>query len=71
LLSKAARHYALPSERFQALYERIKTQTFGHLAGGVDRESRDFMTVYYGAKHIDSGQLASATISPGDGGHDE
>jgi hypothetical protein len=70
-LLKAARHYAIPSERFRTLYERIKTQRFGHLAGGVDRENRDFMTVYYGVRHIDSSQLTSATIVSGGDGNDE
>ena len=46
------------------------TERFGHLAGGVDREDNDFMTVYYGVKHVHSGQLGSATIVPADGPRD-
>jgi hypothetical protein len=65
-LMKAAQHYAIPSDRFNSLYERIKTERFGHVAGGVDREDRDFMTVYYGVKHIDSSQLRSAAVVPGE-----
>jgi hypothetical protein len=64
-LLRAVRHYAIPSGRFQPVYERVKTERFGHLAGGVDREDRDFMTVYYGARQIDSDQLRSAVIVRG------
>ena len=66
-LLKAARHYAIPPDRFDALYERIKSERLGHVAGGVDREDRDFMTVYYGVKHIESSRLRSATVDPGGG----
>jgi hypothetical protein len=69
LLLKAVQDYAIPSGRFQPVYERIKTERFGHLAGGVDRENRDYMTVYYGVKHIDSGQFGSAAIVPADRPH--
>ena len=61
-LSKAMEHYAFAPERTRVLYDRIKTDRFGHLAGGVDRENRDFMTVYYGVLQVDSSQLASAQI---------
>lgn len=69
-LSSVLRHYAIPSDRFESLYQRIKTERFGHLAGGVDRENKDFMTVYYGVKQIRSGQLGSVTIGAGDRPHD-
>jgi len=69
-LSRARRHYAIPSDRFETLYQRIKTDRFGHLAGGVDRENKDFMTIYYGVKDIHSSQLASARIVAGDRPHD-
>lgn len=61
-LFSAARNYALPAESFQTLYERIKTERLGHLAGGVDRTNKDFMTVYYGVKQVHSSQFGSATI---------
>ena len=51
-LLKTMQHYSIPFERFRPMYERIKTKRFGHLAGGVDREGRDFLTVYFGVKHI-------------------
>ena len=58
----AIRNYAIPAAKFQALYERIQTERLGHLAGGVDRKNRDFMTVYYGVKQVQSSQFGSAAI---------
>jgi hypothetical protein len=65
-LLRALQHYDIPSDGFESLYQRIKTDRFGHLAGGIDRENQDFMTVYYGVRHIHSGQLGSATMVPKD-----
>jgi hypothetical protein len=65
-LLRALRHYAIPFNRFELLYQRIKSERFGHLAGGVDRENEDFMTVYYGVKDIHSSQLGSARMVPED-----
>lgn len=50
LLLKMCRHYAIPLEEFHYRYDPVKTQIFGHLSGGVDREGRDFLTVYFGEK---------------------
>jgi len=47
LLSKMSRHYSISSEEFDPLYDQIGTRLFGHLAGGIDREGKDFLTVYY------------------------
>ena len=47
ILSKACHHYSIPSEEFDSLYDQISTRLFGHLAGGIDREGKDFLTVYY------------------------
>jgi hypothetical protein len=43
------RHYSILEEQFHNLYEPMKTQIFGHLAGGIDREGRDFLSIYFGA----------------------
>ncbi|MBN1105405.1 MAG: DUF3467 domain-containing protein [Deltaproteobacteria bacterium] len=51
-LLKMFRHYSIPAERFQALYVPVKTKIFGHISGGMDREGRDFLTVYYGVEGI-------------------
>ena len=42
------RHYSIPEKQFLNLYEPAKTHILGHLAGGIDREGRDFFTIYYG-----------------------
>lgn len=52
-LSQMGRHYAIPSEEFSALYEGVQDKTFGHIAGGIDREGKDFVTVYYGLEYKD------------------
>lgn len=65
-LLRALKHYTIPFGSFDSLYQRIKGEKFGHLAGGIDRENKDFMTVYYGVKTIHSDQLKSATIARGD-----
>lgn len=65
-LLSALRHYGVISESFEAVYQRIKAERFGHLAAGVDREGKEFMTIYYGAKQVHGSQLASATIVAAD-----
>jgi hypothetical protein len=42
------RHYAISEERFHSLYERLKEHILGHIAGGIDREGKDFFTLYFG-----------------------
>jgi len=46
-------HYSIPSEEFHMLYDRVKNKTFGHLSGGIGRDGKDFLTVYYGVEGID------------------
>ncbi len=50
LFSKMCQHYSISSDEFHALYDQVKTKRFGHLSGGIDREGKDFLTVYYGVK---------------------
>jgi hypothetical protein len=52
-LSRMGRHYAIPPEEFQELCDGVQDKTFGHIAGGIDREGRDFVTVYYGVEYKD------------------
>jgi hypothetical protein len=47
-LSQMFQHYSIPSEEFHGLYEQVKGKVFGHLTGGIDREGRDFFSVYFG-----------------------
>jgi hypothetical protein len=42
------RHYEIPDEQFHDLYEPVRTRTLGHIAGGLDRKGKDFLTVYFG-----------------------
>lgn len=60
LLMDIGHHYSLPAERFVPLCDRISDKRFGHLSGGVDREGKDFLTVYYGVEGIDAGNLKRA-----------
>lgn len=50
LLSRMRRLYELSPGRFQVLYDQIKKRRFGHLAGGVHRNGKDFFNVYYGPR---------------------
>lgn len=56
-------HYAIPLDRFRSLYDPVKHQAFGHLAGGLDREGRDFLTVYYGVKGMED--MGAQSLPPG------
>jgi hypothetical protein len=44
------KYYSIPDEQFDTLYEPVKSQIFGHLSGGIDRQDRDFFTIYFGVK---------------------
>jgi hypothetical protein len=47
LLSRMARHYAIPSDPFEEFYSRIEDSALGHISAGIDRHGRDFLTTYY------------------------
>jgi hypothetical protein len=44
----ASRRFSIPEERFQSWYEPVKGHILGHLAGGLDRRGKDFITLYFG-----------------------
>ena len=48
-LSRMREHYSIPTEQFARLYQLVGNKLFGHLAGGLNREGKDFLTVYYEA----------------------
>ena len=50
LLMDMCQHYSIPSEEFHILYDQFKAKLFGHLSGGIDREGKDFLTLYYGVE---------------------
>ena len=52
VLLKVYKHYSIPAEKFHALYNPVRTKMFGHLSGGIDREGKDFLTMYYGLEKI-------------------
>ena len=41
------RHYAISNGEFDLLYSRLGSRPLGHLSGGIDRNRKDFFTVYY------------------------
>jgi len=47
MLSKVRQHYAISAQQFGRLYELVGDKLLGHLSGGIDREGKDFFTVYY------------------------
>jgi len=52
LLARLGRHYSLSKPEFHKLYNGIKANRFGHLSGGINREGKDFCTVYHGIESI-------------------
>ena len=40
-------HYRIPAEELESLYRDCGSRPLGHLSAGIDREGRDFFTVYY------------------------
>ena len=44
--------YDLDPQEFAIFCDGIASKRFGHLAGGTDREGRDFVTVYYGVEYL-------------------
>lgn len=52
LFLRIYQHYSIPAEKFHALYNPVRTKTFGHLSGGIDREGKDFLSAYFGLEDI-------------------
>ncbi len=50
LLLRMCQHYAIPSEQFHAAYTPLSVVPFGHVTGGLDRDGKDFLCVYFGAQ---------------------
>jgi len=42
--------FSIPSGEFHSVYNPVKSEILGHLAGGIDREGRDFLTIYHGVE---------------------
>jgi hypothetical protein len=52
LLSRMAAYFAVPAGPSGSLFDRIRSRTLGHLAGGVHRAGEDFFNVYYGVEEF-------------------
>jgi tryptophan halogenase len=50
VLLAICRRYALPLDVLLRFYGGVKDQIFGHVSAGIDREGRDFLTVYFGGR---------------------
>jgi hypothetical protein len=46
-LFRMREHFSIPEREFEPWYNKIKDSRFGHLSGGIDRNGKDFFTVYY------------------------
>jgi len=46
-LSLLCTHYSIPAAQFARMFAQVRTQKLGHVAGGISREGRDFLTVYH------------------------
>ena len=49
-LDRLGAHFRLPSDVVLGAFAGIQDLRLGHIAGGVDRRGRDFLTIYYGAE---------------------
>ena len=47
-LQRIGEHFGIDSKAFAAAWHPARGDLFSHVAGGVDRQGRDFMTIYYG-----------------------
>lgn len=63
-LQMAGEHFTLPAGALDVLLGRIGAERLGHVAAGVDRQGRDFLTLYYGGTTMDGSRLAHATLAP-------
>ena len=52
LLLKIWKHYSIAPAEYRSLYEQAKSKVFGHVSGGIDREGKDFLTVYFGVEGV-------------------
>jgi hypothetical protein len=55
-LQEIYQHYSIPARDFHALYNQFRTKIIGHLSGGIGRDGKDFLTVYYGLEDVVGGK---------------
>ena len=46
-LGKIRQHYEINAHSFNYFYQQIGSKNLGHLSGGIDRQGKDFLTIYY------------------------
>ncbi|MFV2031370.1 MAG: hypothetical protein ACC663_02645 [Gammaproteobacteria bacterium] len=46
-LKQLCRHYSVRIDELDKLYSRVDSRVLGHLSGGIDRDGKGFLTVYY------------------------
>ena len=56
LLQKIYRHYFIPVRDFHDIYNPSRAKTMGHLSGGIGRDGKDFVTLYYGLEEVPKNQ---------------
>jgi hypothetical protein len=60
-------HYAPDPEQFRLVFDLARPRTLGHTAGGVDRQGRDFLTIYYGMQAFGPDPDGERSTRPGSG----
>ncbi|MGC9328226.1 MAG: hypothetical protein ACP5I1_11370 [Candidatus Hinthialibacter sp.] len=50
-LHKITQSYFISDSQFHQVYDPIRPHLLGHIAGGVDREGREYASFYYETKH--------------------
>lgn len=50
IFDEMQRHYSLPPMEFASVLSESHDAVFGHVSGGIDRQGRDFLTIYYGVE---------------------
>lgn len=53
-LLELSRHYRISLDLFHSYYRPIKEEMFGHISGGINREGKSFVTIYYGVEGVES-----------------
>jgi hypothetical protein len=49
-LDRLAAHFRLKSTAVEDAFAGVLESQLGHIAGGVDRHGRDFLTIYFGVE---------------------
>lgn len=61
LMVRMCRHFSIPRDGFHDVYDPVRYKRLGHISGGIDREGKDFLTVYYGVEgYAPSGCLSTS-----------